>query len=660
MKVRSGRFYSVVMFSLVVMGLFILNEGVASAQGVTTADAIAKVQEARDALDALDPVVFDKPNDQDKLTKKLDKAINQLGNDKYKKALNVLQKDIIDTLDGCNLIAEPDEDDKILDCVAQGTVYPLVIESIDMVGILVFDDDNTVMLQETSPGLVQDGNINVSGNAIVGGSLDVAAGIGINESAVIDANGQWVGDPTGLVGPQGPAGADGATGPQGQTGLTGADGATGSQGPMGLQGPVGSTGPAGADGVDGMNGVDGADGADGATGSAGADGTDGATGLAGADGADGATGPAGADGAVGATGPAGADGADGATGPAGADGIDGINGVDGADGATGSAGADGADGTDGTDGVDCANLYDHPWLQFGTDAYYNDGNVGIGTTSPGAKLEVNGEIKIGNSSGTSTAGMIRWTGADFEGYTGTEWVSLTGGGASTGGPADPETVLLLHMDGNVQSFADSSVSGHNVTAVGDATQTNSSVMTGFGNSSYFDGNGDYLAIPDSDDWDFGSGDFTIDTWVNFTNTSTNHAIASHWGDIGQYGWLLFWNFNSDNKLWFEYSTNGSSSGIGFANVDWVADANTWYHLVVTRDSSSDIRFFVNGVQQGVTQSVISTIYNPSQPLRIGIYFTLGGDTQDSSFLGYIDELRISKGVARWTSNFTPPNSPYGN
>jgi len=55
----------------------------------------------------------------------------------------------------------------------------------------------------------------------------------------------------------------------------------------------------------------------------------------------------------------------------------------------------------------------------------SSGNVGIGTTSPDQKLEVSGGIKIGDISGTPTAGTIRWTGTDFEGYTGTEWISLT-------------------------------------------------------------------------------------------------------------------------------------------------------------------------------------------------------------------------------------------
>ncbi len=116
------------------------------------------------------------------------------------------------------------------------------------------------------------------------------ASVSIGGNIVIDSDGNWVGSPTGLVGPTGPAGADGAIGPMGPAGADGADGAIGPMGPVG---------------------ADGADGADGATGPIGPIGPIGPLGPAGADGADGATGP------IGPIGPAGADGADGATGPIG-------------------------------------------------------------------------------------------------------------------------------------------------------------------------------------------------------------------------------------------------------------------------------------------------------------------------------------------------------
>ena len=174
---------------------------------------------------------------------------------------------------------------------------------------------------------------------------------------VIDANGNWVGSPTGLVGPEGPEGPQGIAGP---TGPAGADGAAGPIGPTGPDGATGATGPTGPDGATGATGPAGADGATGATGAAGATGADGATGPAGPAGPAGPQGPAGADGATGATGamgPAGAVGPAGPTramgpaGPAGPAGPQGPAGADGPTGATGPAGPVGPQGPVGATGA---------------------------------------------------------------------------------------------------------------------------------------------------------------------------------------------------------------------------------------------------------------------------------------------------------------------
>jgi hypothetical protein len=107
---------------------------------------------------------------------------------------------------------------------------------------------------------------------------------------VIDANGVWVGDPTGLQGPAGPPGAPGAAGAAGPAGPTGAAGPAGPAGPAGAAGATGATG---AMGPAGPAGPAGAAGATGATGAAGPAGATGATGAAGAAGAAGPQGPSG-------------------------------------------------------------------------------------------------------------------------------------------------------------------------------------------------------------------------------------------------------------------------------------------------------------------------------------------------------------------------------
>ena len=148
--------------------------------------------------------------------------------------------------------------------------------------------------------------------------------VSIGETLVINADGQWVGEPFGAQGP---------VGPQGEPGIAGADGA---QGPAGADG---AQGPAGADGAQGPAGADGAQGPAGA---------DGPQGPAGADGPQGAQGPVGADGAQGPMGMIGPQG------PAGANGVQGPAGPDGPQGPVGSAGAEGPAGPQGLQGDDGA------------------------------------------------------------------------------------------------------------------------------------------------------------------------------------------------------------------------------------------------------------------------------------------------------------------
>ncbi len=135
---------------------------------------------------------------------------------------------------------------------------------------------------------------------------------------VINAQGEWVGDPSGLQGPQGPPGAQGIQGPQGPAGAMGATGPQGAAGPQGPQGPAGPQGPTGATGPQGPAGPQGNPGP---AGPAGATGATGPQGPAGPVGATGPQGPAGPTGATGATGPAGPAGATGPAGPQGPSGV---------------------------------------------------------------------------------------------------------------------------------------------------------------------------------------------------------------------------------------------------------------------------------------------------------------------------------------------------
>lgn len=189
--------------------------------------------------------------------------------------------------------------------------------------------------------------------------------------------------------------------------------------------------------------------------------------------------------------------------------------------------------------------------------------------------------------------------------------------------------------------------GHSVTAHGNAQIDTAQSKYG-GASAFFDGDGDYLTVAYSDDWDFGSGDFTIDGWVRFTAIDVYQGIVSQHVD-GMNSWYLGISAMNRLEIYFKDTTiKGSfyqtSALPGLA-------INTWYHIAVAR-SSSTCYMFINGVSQPVFQATaFGTIGSIAANLEVGR--AEGGNC----FNGYIDEFRISKGIARWTADFTPPTGP---
>ncbi|NVO02981.1 MAG: collagen-like protein [Bacteroidetes bacterium] len=208
------------------------------------------------------------------------------------------------------------------------------------------------------------------------------------------------------------SGTGGATGPTGPQGIPGNDGAAGIQGPTGPQGLTGNDGAPGIPGNDGAVGPQGPTGAAGIDGSVGAQGPTGPTGAIGPQGPMGVQGLPGNDGAVGPQGPTGAAGSNGSVGAQGPIGPTGLTGPIGATGATGAAGAIGLTGPIGPTGflgsgtsAGNTSFWDGTnWILNNSNIFNNGGNVGIGTVTPGTKLEINGQIKI--TGGTPGAGKV--------------------------------------------------------------------------------------------------------------------------------------------------------------------------------------------------------------------------------------------------------------
>lgn len=210
---------------------------------------------------------------------------------------------------------------------------------------------------------------------------------------------------------------------------------------------------------------------------------------------------------------------------------------------------------------------------------------------------------------------------------------------------DSNALLMLHMNGIDGStvFTDDSEYIRSCTAGGTAQIDTAQSVFG-GASGLLDGNSDYVSVPDSDDWDFGTGDFTIDFRIRFNSVSGNQCFVGR-------------PTSGSSYFYFAYEGGGircrdypGGFDVNFGNVYTFA-INTWYHIAITRNGNN-WRFFVDGVQKGSTISNSGSFLVRSTTLQIGANTAIGYYVN-----GWMEEVRISN-VARWITNFDLPTKEY--
>ncbi len=215
--------------------------------------------------------------------------------------------------------------------------------------------------------------------------------------------------------------------------------------------------------------------------------------------------------------------------------------------------------------------------------------------------------------------------------------------------------LLLHCNGSDGStaFTDSSSNAHSITASGDAQIDTAQSKFG-GASGLFDGTGDWLTCPSHSSLNLQTGDFTLECWIRPSALSSYHTIASHLHSDGYSPWVLYLDaWNKSPKLVFSFSST-TSSNWRIETAEGALSAGNWYHVAATR-SGNDFRLFLDGSLIGAqTRSI--TLHSANAPVRIGANDPGGWS---NPFAGWIDDFRITKGVARYTAAFDVPTSEFG-
>lgn len=219
--------------------------------------------------------------------------------------------------------------------------------------------------------------------------------------------------------------------------------------------------------------------------------------------------------------------------------------------------------------------------------------------------------------------------------------------AVTGDSNLGSVVLLLNGAGTNGSttITDTSPTPKTITAVGNAQISTAQSKYG-GSSLYFDGVNDNLEIAPSNDFAFGTSDFTIELWLYVTSFPHDMMIID----------MRPANTNGNYIGAFAVTTDGTVSS-GANNATKVSSAtgaittNAWHHVALCRSGTTE-RIFINGYQSG-GDGTDTTNYETTRLVAGQNTFT-----NTLNFFGYIDDLRITKGVARYTASFTPPTAAF--
>ncbi len=225
-------------------------------------------------------------------------------------------------------------------------------------------------------------------------------------------------------------------------------------------------------------------------------------------------------------------------------------------------------------------------------------------------------------------------------------------GSGGGGGTDPNYAnvgLLLHFDVD-SPFIDNSPSVKTITTSGAAFASATQSRFG-GKSMAIGGGGGWLTTPHDTSLDFPTGDFSIEVSVYPASLASNMYIITKNSGTGVFPWCLYWRAGSTRLEFLGFDSGGS---LGFQLISSIPlTANAWNVLCATR-SGNTFEISNNGASGG-TLSYSGTLYsNPSGEVAVGA----SQNGSEPVFNGYIDEVRITKGVVR--SNAVPsaafPNS----
>jgi len=307
--------------------------------------------------------------------------------------------------------------------------------------------------------------------------------------------------------------------------------------------------------------------------------------------------------------------------------------------------------------------YHIAFVRSGNNFYFFQDGTQVGDTNVDADawpniaavLSVGAIIAIQNLNGWfaeyRVSNTARWTG----GVAGTNYFTPS----TSAYTADANTILLLQFRGPDASatFYDTETTPKAVTAVNHAQHDFAQGKFGsagnkFSQALSCDGVGSYITSPDSVDWYFGTGNFCIDFWVKFHNLTNAAVFAGQYVDANNYWKIWKDTLAGNNKLGIYFRTAAGVKASYLMTNNWTPTVGTWYHLAFVRNGIVGV-VYIDGVSQALTET---TAFAANDVTDLNADLAIGRQNAASYLHGWMDDLRITKGWARYTTDFTPPTS----
>lgn len=222
-------------------------------------------------------------------------------------------------------------------------------------------------------------------------------------------------------------------------------------------------------------------------------------------------------------------------------------------------------------------------------------------------------------------------------------------------PIDPlwaSVTALLHMDGANGSTSFLDETGGAWTAVGNAQISTTRSKFG-GASAYFDGTLDEIYTGNNDI--AAATTVTLEAWVYLPTSGGGGAIFGQGKNQGSSDQFL--NITANRAVEFYKGVNVSGTLLQLFTPNGVVPLDTWTHIALVL-TGSQVRIYVAGVLQASASSAVAFWTNTGFAFRIGRHVVQNYESFQFYFTGYIDEVRITKGVERYGSNFTPFPEPF--